>query len=125
MAPNRHGSVLRPATLATMFGPHYRAHPRLAGMGLGFFRHDAGGHRLVGHDGILPGFNSGLLVAPDDGVGVIGFTNGSTGAMVWLPTELERLLRRLLDVRDELQSLRPYSKSTTSRARRGRRRWLP
>ena len=32
---------------------------------------DAGGHRVVGHDGILPGFNSELLVAPDDGVGVI------------------------------------------------------
>ena len=69
---NEHGAVLEPATLATMFEPHYQPDPRLPGMGLGFFRGDAGGHRVVGHDGILPGFNSELLVAPDDGVGVIG-----------------------------------------------------
>ena len=51
-----------------------------AGLGLGFARGEAGGHRVVGHDGILPGFNSQLLVAPDDGVAVVAFTNGSSGA---------------------------------------------
>ena len=71
-------------------------------MGLGFFRSDAGGHRVVGHDGILPGFNSELMVAPDDGVGLIAFTNGSSGAMAWMPTELRRLLHGLLDVPDEI-----------------------
>jgi hypothetical protein len=98
---NEHGSILRPATLATMFEPHYQPDPRLPGMGLGFFRSDAGGHRVVGHDGILPGFNSELVVAPDDGVGLIAFTNGSSGAMAWMPTELRRLLHDLLDVPDE------------------------
>ncbi len=99
---NEHGSILRPATLATMFEPHYQPDPRLPGMGLGFFRSDAGGHRVVGHDGILPGFNSELVVAPDDGVGLVAFTNGSSGAMAWMPTEFRRLLYDLLDVPDEV-----------------------
>jgi CubicO group peptidase (beta-lactamase class C family) len=97
---NRHGSMLKPETITTMFKPHYQTDPRLPGMGLAFFLNDAGGHRLVGHDGILPGFNSGLLIAPDSGVGVIGFTNGSKGAMVWLAAEIDRLMRRLLQVPD-------------------------
>ena len=99
---NEHGSVLHPATLATMFEPHYQPDPRLPGVGLAFFRSDAGGHRVVGHDGILPGFNSELSLAPDDGIGVIALTNGSSGAFVWLGIELGRLLRHLLDVPDEI-----------------------
>jgi CubicO group peptidase (beta-lactamase class C family) len=99
---NDHGSVLRPAALASMFDAHYRPDPRLPGMGLGFFRSEAGGRRVVGHDGLLPGFVSAFFVAPDDGVGVIGLTNGSSGAFVWLPTELGRLLRHLLDVPDDV-----------------------
>ena len=97
-----HGSVLEPATLATMFEPHHRPDPRLPGWGLGFARAEAGTHRVVGHDGILPGFNSELLVAPDDGVGVVAFTNGSRGAFMWMETEFNRLLRHLLDVPDEV-----------------------
>jgi hypothetical protein len=50
---NRHGSVLRPETLARMFEPHYQPDPRIPGMGLGFFRDQAGGHPTVGHDGDL------------------------------------------------------------------------
>ena len=61
----------------------------------------AGGHRVVGHDGRLPGFNAQLFVAPDDGVGVVAFTNGSRGATSWLPLEMEGLLRDLLGVRSE------------------------
>ena len=99
---NERGSVLRPATLATMFEPHYQPDPRLSAIGLGFFLDDAGGHRVIGHEGVLPGFNSELLVAPDDGVGVFAFTNGASGAMTWLPIELGRLLRHLLDVPDEI-----------------------
>ena len=97
---NDHGSVLTPATLSTMFEPHFRPDPRLPGMGLGFFRSEAGGHRLVGHDGLLPGFVSAFSVAPDDGVGIVGVTNGSSGAFLWLPVQLDRLLRGQLDVPD-------------------------
>jgi len=98
---NGSGRVLEPATLATMFEPHLQPDPRVPGRGLGFFRAEAAGHRIVGHDGLLPGFNSELLVAPDDGVGVFAFTNGASGAQVWLGIELDRLLRQLLGVPDE------------------------
>ena len=98
---NEHGRVLESATLATMFEPHYRPDARLPGMGLGFFRAEDAGHGLVFHDGILPGFNSELLVAPDDGIGVIGLTNGASGAFAWLPIELGRLLRDLLGLPEE------------------------
>ena len=98
---NQHGSVLQPATLATVFQYHHQSDSRLPGIGLGFFRHEASGHPLVGHDGILPGFNSSLLVAPDDGIGIFAFTNGSIRAMVWLPEEFERLLREMLGIPDE------------------------
>ena len=34
-----------------------------------------------------------LAVAPDDGLAVVALTNGSSGAMRWLPSEMDRLLR--------------------------------
>jgi hypothetical protein len=102
---NEHGRILEPGTLVTMFEPHFRPDPRIPGVGLGFFRGEVGGHRVVGHDGILPGFNSALLVAPDAGVGLLAFTNGSAGAFGWLQIELHRLLRELLGLPDEAQRI--------------------
>jgi CubicO group peptidase (beta-lactamase class C family) len=101
---NEHGRILEPATLATMFDPHYQPHPRIPGIGLGWFRGEVADHRLVGHDGILPGFNSSLLLAPDDGLGLLAFTNGSRGAFGWLQVELERLMRELLGLPGEAVS---------------------
>ncbi|MGQ0848111.1 MAG: serine hydrolase domain-containing protein [Actinomycetota bacterium] len=98
---NEHGSILKPTTLATMFEPHYRPDPRISGIGLAFDRYDFGGHLVVGHGGILPGFNSQIFVAPDDGVGVIAFTNGARQAMLWMPAELSRVLNSVLGVRDD------------------------
>jgi CubicO group peptidase (beta-lactamase class C family) len=98
---NAQGSILRPATLAMMLQPDYQPDARLPGMGLAFFRHDLGGQRAVGHDGILPGFQSALLVAPDAGTAVVGLTNGSHAAMTWLPRELDRLLRRIVGVPED------------------------
>ena len=71
----QHGRVLRPETLAAMFEPAYQPDPRIPGMGLGFFRGQAGAHRTVGHDGIWAGFHSALLLAPDQGTGVVVFAN--------------------------------------------------
>jgi hypothetical protein len=99
-APPPHGSVLKPATLATMYQPHYQPDPRIPGMGLAFFRADLGGHRVVGHDGILPGFDAQIFLAPDDGVGVMAFANGAKRGMHWLAPGLEGMLRRLLGVPD-------------------------
>jgi CubicO group peptidase (beta-lactamase class C family) len=99
---NQHGSVLRPATLATMFAPHYQPDPRLPGLGLAFFRVRVGGHAAVEHQGVAPPYYAQIFVAPDDGVGVMAFTNGATGAATWLPIELGRLLNAVLGVPDEV-----------------------
>lgn len=95
---NEHGRMLKPDTLATMFAPQYQPDPRIPGMGLAFFRGDSGGHLVVEHEGILPGFNSQLFLAPNDGVGVLAFTNGARRAMLWLPGETAGLLNDLLGV---------------------------
>jgi CubicO group peptidase (beta-lactamase class C family) len=99
---NEHGSALKPATLATMFEPQYQPDPRVPGIGLAFSRFDLGGHLAVEHGGILPGFNSQIFAAPDDGVGVMAFTNGARLAMLWLPGEVAGLLKHVLGVPDEV-----------------------
>jgi CubicO group peptidase (beta-lactamase class C family) len=96
-----HGPVLEPETLASMFASHYQPDPRVPGVGLAFFRSDAGGHRVVQHDGLMPGFSSQLSVAPDDGVGVVAFTNGARGAKAWLGAEVAGIVRYLLGVPDD------------------------
>jgi CubicO group peptidase (beta-lactamase class C family) len=95
------GRILEPASLAAMMAPQFQPDPRLPGVGLGFFRGQVGGSQVVSHDGILPGFNSSLLMAPDDGIGIVAFTNGASGAVTWLDVELDGLLCRLLGVPDE------------------------
>jgi CubicO group peptidase (beta-lactamase class C family) len=96
------GSVLKPATMAAMFEPQYQPDPRVPGFGLGFFRANLGGHLAVEHDGILPGFDSQIFLAPHEGVGVMAFANGARRAMHWLAPEIGGLLRRLLGVPDEV-----------------------
>jgi CubicO group peptidase (beta-lactamase class C family) len=93
---NEHGTVLKPETVAMMFAPQYQPDPRVPGMGLAFSRFDLGGHLAVEHEGILPGFNSEIFLAPEQGLAVMAFTNGARGAMFWLPAESSRLLGRLL-----------------------------
>jgi CubicO group peptidase (beta-lactamase class C family) len=93
---NEYGRVLKPDTLATMFAPHYQPDPRVAGIGLAFFRTDLGGHLAVEHDGILPGFDAQILLAPDDGVGVLALANGARRGMHWLAPEMTGLLRLIL-----------------------------
>ena len=95
---NEHGAVLQPATLASMFAPQFRPDPRIPGMGLAFFRGDLGGHLVVEHQGVLPGFDSQVVVAPADAVGVLAVTNGTRQGGFWLPAETGRLLAGLLGV---------------------------
>ncbi len=90
------GRILAPDSVAAMFAPHHRADPRLAGVGLGFFRDDLGGHLGIEHQGILPGFNTQLYLAPEDGVGVVAFTNGARNAVTWLLAEMDALVRDLV-----------------------------
>src|ERR687898_905706 len=88
--------------LPSMFAPHYQPDPRLPGIGLAFFRDQVGGHLVVEHEGLVPGFSSQLSLAPDDGVGVVAFTNGARGASAWLGPEVSGLLRYLLGVPDRV-----------------------
>jgi CubicO group peptidase (beta-lactamase class C family) len=98
---NEHGRILEPATLAMMFATQYTTHPLIPGIGLAFDRYSFGDQIVIGHEGILPGFNSQILFAPDHGLGVMAFTNGSPGAMFWLPAECGRLLSGLLGVTED------------------------
>jgi len=79
-----------------MSEPHFQPDPRMPGFGLGVFRVDLGGHLALEHQGVLPGFNSQIFLAPHDRLGVLAFTNGSKQAMSWLPVETEELLGSLL-----------------------------
>ncbi|WP_083887903.1 serine hydrolase domain-containing protein [Nocardia asiatica] len=92
------GSIIESTTLATMFEPHYQPDPRVPGMGLGFFRGQAGHHRVIEHQGILPGFNSQIWLAPDDGKAVLAFVTGGHRALLWLPAESSALLHETLGV---------------------------
>lgn len=98
---NEHGSVLRPATLKMMYQPHYQPDPRVPGIGLSFFRADLAGHCAVEHDGVLPGFDSSIFLAPDDAVGVMAFANGAKRGMHWLVPETDAVLRKLIGVRED------------------------
>ncbi|MGW5237945.1 serine hydrolase domain-containing protein [Monashia sp. NPDC004114] len=93
---NERGRIVAPETMQAMFEPQYQPDPRVPGMGLAFFRSAAGGHALVEHGGIAPGFNSQFFVAPNDHLAVMAFTNGARNAMLWLPGELGGLLDLLL-----------------------------
>jgi CubicO group peptidase (beta-lactamase class C family) len=99
---NEHGTVLKPATLASMFAAQYQPHPRIPGMGMAFWRRTAGGHPVVEHQGIIPGFDSQILAAPDDGVGLMAFTNGASRAVQWMPVEMSRLLHHLVGVPEDV-----------------------
>ena len=96
------GVVLTPETLALMFQPHYQTDPRIPGVGLGFFRDEIGGQPVIEHQGILPGFNSQLYLAPDKGVGVVGFTNGARNAVVWRAAAMARLLGEIIRASEDV-----------------------
>ena len=87
--------VLAASTLQQMFSQHYTPDGRVGGMGLGFVTRVLAGHRVVGHDGNLPGFASAIRIAPDDDLGVVVLTNTATmfGAHVIAETVLRDRLR--------------------------------
>jgi CubicO group peptidase (beta-lactamase class C family) len=100
---NEHGSVLRPETLARMFEPHYQLDPRIPGMGLGFFRDEVAGHRTVSHDGIWMGFRTDMVLAPDEGLGVLAFANTGGFEPRGAPVPVANaVLRSLLGLPDDV-----------------------
>ncbi len=102
MGTGEHGQVLQPATLASMFEPHYQPDPRLPGMGLGFLLGDEDGHHTVGHTGVVAGFLSAMVLAPGDGAGVVVLANTGGLSGRGAPERLTAvLLRHLLGLPDE------------------------
>ncbi len=99
---NDQGAILKPETLAQMIQPQFQLDPRLPGQGLAFFLREIGGHRTIGHGGGWPGFISQMLVAPDDGVALLVFTNTSNSAPGLIASDL---MRRLLDIPDPATQL--------------------
>ena len=95
IAAKGHSSVLRPETLATMFRPHFQPDPRVPGMGVAFELGEEGGERTVGKTGIVSGFHSAMAMAPEEGIGVLVFSNtgglDGRGAPIPLATMLLRL----------------------------------
>jgi hypothetical protein len=96
---NEHGTVLGPETVAAMFAPHFQPDPRIGGMGLTFERGNEDGHQTIEHGGVVAGFLSTIVLAPDDGVGVIVLTNtGRLDARGIAEPLAGALLRVLLDL---------------------------
>jgi CubicO group peptidase (beta-lactamase class C family) len=97
-----HGSVLEPGTLASMFEPHFQLDPRAPGMGLGFEPNEESGHKTVWKTGVVSGFLSALVLAPEDGIGVVVLSNtgGLDGRGVAEPLA-GALLRRVLGLPDQ------------------------
>jgi CubicO group peptidase (beta-lactamase class C family) len=97
-----HGSLLKPATVATMLEPQFRPDRRVPGMGLGFNLGSEGGRSTAAKDGVVAGFLSQMVMAPADGVGVVVLANtgglSGQGAPVPLGTAL---LRRLLGLPED------------------------
>ena len=93
---NEQDSVLRSETVATMFRPHFQPDSRVPGMGLAFELDQEAEHRTVGKTGILSGFHSAMALAPEQGIGVLVFSNtgglDGRGATEPLATMLLRLL---------------------------------
>jgi CubicO group peptidase (beta-lactamase class C family) len=91
-----HGRVLAAESVASMFRPHFRPDPHLAGMGLGFERRQERGRTFIGKTGVVSGFLSAIGMAPDEGIGVVvlGNTGGLDGRGA--PAPLSEALSRLL-----------------------------
>jgi CubicO group peptidase (beta-lactamase class C family) len=94
---NDRGGVLKPGTMAAMFEPQFQPDPRVPGMGLGFEPGEEGGHKTVIKTGIVSGFLSAMMLAPDDGIGVVIFSNtgGLDGRGAAAPVA-SAIVRRLL-----------------------------
>ena len=89
--------VLKPETLVSMFQPHFQPDPRLPGMGLAFELGAEGDHKTIGKTGIVSGFHSAIVLAPEDriGVAVLSNTGGLDGRNATALLAAALLRRRL------------------------------
>jgi CubicO group peptidase (beta-lactamase class C family) len=89
--------VLRPETLTSMFQPHFQLDPRLPRMGLAFELGQEGDHKTIAKTGIVSGFHSAMVLAPEGRIGVVVLSNtgGLDGRNVTAPLAAALLRRRL------------------------------
>lgn len=92
---NETGRVLKPETLEKMFTSQLDIDSPEMAMGLAFILYKYGSHRVVFHNGGWPGFISSMLVAPEDKLAVLAFTNTDDGVPDVITA---KIMRQLLDV---------------------------
>ena len=73
-------SLLKKQILDLMWTAQYQTDPRLPAMGIIFILENQFGHRLVWHNGGMPGFTSSMILAPDDHLGVVVLNNAMSAA---------------------------------------------
>ncbi len=96
-----HGAIVQANTLPMMLTPQWQLDPHLPAMGLAFWLDTWDGHRTAGHDGGWLGFVSSMLFAPDDGIGVVVFTNTTSPKPGKIAAKLLRRLLQLPDLDDQ------------------------
>jgi hypothetical protein len=94
--------VLKPETLASIFQPHFQLDPRLPGMGLAFELGEESGHKTIGKTGIVSGFHSAIVLAPEDPIAVVALSNtGGLDGRNATAALAAALLRRRLGLPDQ------------------------
>ncbi len=100
---NRHGHYVKPETFDVMVTPQLDLDPRLnMNIGLYFALTQFENHRIIWHNGGWPGFSSSMWVAPDDKLGIVVFTNTSSGAPDMISM---KVLREMLDVPEPISTV--------------------
>ena len=76
------GRILKENTVQQMQTTLYTPDPRLLGTAYGFFDFSDNGQRTLGHSGATLGFNTLLLLLPDQDLGVfVAYNNDNTGEL--------------------------------------------
>jgi len=76
------GEVLADSTRRTMQEPRWRTHPRMPGMGYGFFGTELGRYRALRHRGGWPGWVAQLVLLPELELGVFVAINTDDNGLV-------------------------------------------
>lgn len=88
------GTVLKPATLRSMWQPQFGDVNQKQGFGIGFRLTDLDGHALVGHGGAIYGFATELEALPAEKLGVVVVTtmDSANAIMTRIATQSLRLM---------------------------------
>lgn len=108
------GGIVRAETFARMVSPQWCPNERLSNLGLTFFRKRRWGHETFGHGGaIFGGWNSQIMVFPDDDVAFVAHSN-----IMWDETYsiMARVAQALVDGKDADAPVGPVAASVLESA---------